>query len=512
MKKTPFWSPIVKRIATRQMLLCVLMGFASGLPLYVLIQLVPAMLRKENVSLAAIGFFSLIHLPYTWKFLWSPLMDRFSLPFLGRRTGWMLVSQIILFLMIGCLGIYKPAESVWMIAIFSTLVAFFSASQDIVLDAFRRELLSDEELGLGNSIHVTAYRLAGLIPGSLSFILADHLPWSSVFWITASFMLVGIVLSFIARERVSKNPGPRTLREAVVEPFHDFFQRNGKNQAILILCFMFLYKLGDSMATALSSPFYIDMGFSLTDIGLIAKHAALWPSIIGGLLGGILMLKIGINRALWLFGLVQMITILGFAALSEMGANKWMLALVVGAEYLGIGLGTAAFVAFIQRCTSAQFAATQIALFTALTALPRTFANATTGFIVESMGWTSFFLLCTLLAVPGMLLLLKIAPWNEPGTDQSQSSDSDSDAPLPEEETIELRFDGGTEYDHRNSSSDMDVGEALTILGLPSGASKAEIIATHRRLMQKVHPDRGGNNYLAAKINQAKEFLITKPN
>jgi PAT family beta-lactamase induction signal transducer AmpG len=291
---------------------------------------------------------------------------------------------------------------------------FLSATQDIVLDAYRRQILPDAELGLGNSIHVNAYRIAGLVPGSLALILADSLPWETVFMITGGFMLSGIVLTLSIGEPARTEQHPATLESAIVEPFKEFFTRQGVQQACLILAFMLLYKLGDSMATALATPFYLDMGYSKTEIGLVAKNAALWPMIIGGILGGILMLKIGINRALWLFGLVQIISILGFALLARVGEGLWLLGLVIGFEYLGVGLGTAAFVAFIARTTQPAFAATQFALFTALTAVPRTVASSTTGIIVEGIGWENFFYLCTALAIPGMLLLLKVAPWNSP--------------------------------------------------------------------------------------------------
>ena len=276
----------------------------------------------------------------------------------------------------------------------------------------RDRILPDHELGLGNSIHVNAYRIGGLVPGALSLVLADSLPWNTVFIITAVFMLVGIGLTLSIAEPPRIGKQPTSLHAAVVEPFREFFSRQGVQQALLILAFMLLYKLGDSMATALATPFYLDMGYSKTEIGLVAKQAALWPVIIGGILGGILMLKIGINRALWLFGLVQIISILGFALLARVGEGLWLLGLVIGFEYLGVGLGTAAFVAFIARTTNPAFAATQLALFTAVTAVPRTIASAATGVIVEGVGWENFFYLCTLLAIPGMLLLLKVAPWN----------------------------------------------------------------------------------------------------
>jgi PAT family beta-lactamase induction signal transducer AmpG len=399
------------------MLICIFTGFASGMPLYVLISLVPAWLRTEGVGLKEIGFFALIGLPYIWKFVWSPLLDRYSLSLFtykpGLRRSWMLSTQVLLLVTIGTLGFLDPLTQLWPIAWLCLGIAFLSATQDIVLDAYRRQILPDQELGLGNSIHVNAYRVGGLIPGSLSLVLSDFLPWETVFLITAAFVLAGIALTLSIKEPPCTHQQPATLQAAIVEPFNEFFSRQGVQQALLILAFMLLYKLGDSMATALATPFYLDMGFSKTEIGIVAKQAALWPMIIGGIAGGILMLKIGINRALWLFGFVQIISILGFAVLARVGGGLWLLGLVIGFEYLGVGLGTAAFVAFIARTTNPAFAATQFALFTALTAVPRTVASAATGIIVEGVGWENFFYMCTLIAIPGMLLLFKVAPWNE---------------------------------------------------------------------------------------------------
>lgn len=400
-------------ILNRRMLICVFTGFTSGLPLYVLIQLVPGWLRVEGVGLAEIGFFALVGFPYTWKFLWAPVMDRYTLPFLGHRRGWMLLTQLALLVSIAVMGFIRPDLSIWTVAYLAAAVAFFSASQDIVLDAYRRELLPDVELGLGNAIHVQTYRLAGLVPGSLAFILADYLPWHTVFVVVALFMAVGIVLTLVIDEAISEPTPPKTLRAALIEPFSEFVSSRGVAGAALVLAFMFLYKLGDNMATALQTPFYIDVGFSMTQIGTVAKFASLAAAIIGGLAGGVAMIRLGINRALWVFGVVQVVSILGFALLSEIGANLWMLGVTVSFEYLGVGLGTAAFVAYIARNTNPAFAATQFALFTALTSVPRTLANAVTGVIVEQTGWTNFFLLCTVLALPGMLLLIKVAPWNE---------------------------------------------------------------------------------------------------
>ena len=411
---------MVSALFTRSMLICVFTGFSSGLPLYLLLNLLPAWLRTEGINLKVIGAFALIQFPYTWKFLWSPFLDRYVVPMFGRRRGWMLVTQFALMGTIAWMGTLSPRDELSWVIYAATAVAFLSATQDIAIDAYRRELLSNAELGLGNAVHVNAYRIAGLVPGSLSLIMADHFAWPVVFAVTALFMIPGMAMTLLVAAPVITGTRPKTLRDAVVEPFHEFMGRAGVRSALLVLSFIFLYKLGDSMCTALATPFYLDMGFSKSDIGLIAKNAGLWPSVIGGLLGGLWMLKLGINRGLWLFGVVQVVSILGFAWLSRIGPfmeigapERTALALVIGFEALGVGLGAAAFVAYIARATHPAYTATQFALFTSLAAVPRTFLNATTGWLVEQLGWFGFFMLCVVLALPGMLLLFKVAPWNE---------------------------------------------------------------------------------------------------
>src|SRR5208282_3992498 len=399
----------------RRMLICVFTGFSSGLPLYLLINLLPAWLRSEGVDLRSIGMFALIQLPFTWKFLWAPLLDRYAPPVFGRRRSWMLAMQVLLLISIPAFGALRPQLDLWTIAYLATAVAFFAATQDIALDAYRRELLPDSELGLGNAIHVQAYRVSSLVPGALALVLSDHFPWQTVFVVTALFMLPGIVNTLLVSEPVLARPAPRTLAEAVIEPFYEFITRAGWQRALLILAFIFFYKLGDSMATALATPFYLDMGFSKSEIGLIAKNAGLWASVVGGLLGGLWMLRVGINRGLWLFGVVQVVSILGFAWLAYVHQpDRMLLAGVIAFEALGVGLGTAAFTAFIARTTDRRYTATQFALFTSLASVPRALVNATTGWIVEQTGWFAFFLLCTALALPGMALLLRVAPWNGP--------------------------------------------------------------------------------------------------
>lgn len=407
---------LLKEIFSKKMALCLSLGFASGMPLFVVLTLLGAYLRKEGVNLKEIGLFSLIMIPYTWKFVWSPLVDRYNLFHLGRRRSWMLISQIAVFFSIFLLGQFSPKTSLSVIAVVSVILSFASATQDIVIDAYRREILTDRELGLGTSLFITASRASSLVPGGLSLVIAQFLSWSDVFFITSAFMLPALVVTFFIKEPETIN-APRNLRQAIIEPFREFKDRRGLKSMFLIILFVFCYKLGDSMATALATPFYIDLHYDLLTIGLVAKNAGLWSMLIGGILGGVIMLKTGINKALWYFGFGQLITILGFVILAHEGIGSdtapsvFLLAFVIIAECLGAGLGTSAFVAFLSAQTNKTYAATQFALLTSLSAVPRTFCNATTGYIVEFMGWENFFIFCTVLAIPGMLLLLKVAPF-----------------------------------------------------------------------------------------------------
>jgi PAT family beta-lactamase induction signal transducer AmpG len=405
----------------RKMLICVMLGFTSGLPLFLLYNLLSAWLKAEQVDLKSIGLFALVGFPYTWKFVWSPLMDRFHFPLLGRRRGWMFVTQLALLAAIGSFGFFSPQGELSMIVALAGAVAFLSASQDIVIDAYRRELLSEHEQGSGTALFVNAYKMSTLVPGSLSLILSDFMSWQMVFGITGLFMLPGMVTTLLIAEPTIYGNPPRTLREAVVEPFHEFITRSGWSRALLILAFIFLYKLGDSMATALATPFYMDLGFSRTQIGLVAKNAGLWASLAGGILGAVWLEKTGVNRGLWIFGVLQAVAILGFALLAQTGVSTsgaepstLLLGLVIGLEAFAVGLGTAAFTGFIATTTDQRYTATQFALFTSLAAVPRTFFNAITGYIVDQTGWFVFFLICFALAIPGMLLLPKIAPWRQP--------------------------------------------------------------------------------------------------
>ncbi len=431
---------LFRAIINKNMLICIFNGFTAGLPLYYLFQLVPAWLRDEGVDLKTIGLFALIGLPYTWKFIWSPIMDRWTPPFLGRRRGWMLITQVALMATMFAFSFLDPKLSIWLIAYTAFVLAFFSASQDIVLDAYRRELLPDGELGLGNSMYMNGYRASGFISGGLGIFLAGTMPWPTVHFIIGLFMVVGIVKTFLIKEAIQNINPPKSLRDSVVEPLKEFFKRKGIHQAILVIVFMFFYKFGDNLATALSTPFYLDMGFSKAIIGSIVKSTGFFSTLIGTFLGGVIIFKIGINKSLWIFGFVQMISILGFALLATYPQGVifldyllspiFLLGSVIAFEYLGVGLGASAMVAFMARSSNINFTATQFALFSSILALPRTLANATTGFLIEGvqstdgiyfeifgsfegMGYINFFYFCTACAIPGMILLLWAAPWGE---------------------------------------------------------------------------------------------------
>ena len=399
-----------------RMLTCVFLGFSSGLPLFVLITLMQGWMRDAGVDIRVIGMFALVQLPYAWKFVWSPLMDRFvpGLPGWrpGRRRGWMLLTQVLVALAIGSLGFFSPKHDLTVIAALAIGLAFFSASQDIVIDAYRRELLGDAEQGLGTAIYVNAYKVAGLVPGGLSLILSAYLSWPAVFVVTAAFMVPGMLTSLVIGEPRTPGAPPKSLKEAVILPFREFLARDGWRGAVLVLAFIFLYKLGDSMATSLATEFYRDLGFTLPQIGVIAKTTSFWASIAGGLVGGACLIRIGIGRGLWIFGIVQWLSILGFMWLAIHGRSTLGLGCVVAFEAFSAGLGTAAFTAYMASATDARYTATQFALFTSLSAVPRTVANASAGYLEKMIGWSEFFLICSLLAIPGILILTRVAPWS----------------------------------------------------------------------------------------------------
>ena len=428
------------------MLTCIGTGFASGLPIYVLVQMIPTWMRDSQIDLKTIGLFSLTQLPYVWKFIWAPIFDiqpKFAPK--NRRKSWALLCQSALFVACLSMSFLNPTDHLMPIAALSLVISIASASQDAVLDAHRREILTDEEMGLGSSIFVNAYRLSSLIPGSLALYLADLYNWQVAHWsvATALLIIIGFTL-WMPEPAVHLEQTKKGLKDIFGKPFKEFLNRNGTRNVVLILSFMLFYKLGDSMATALASPFYLDLGFSKTDLASTVKVASLWSSIAGGIIGGIWMLKMGVKRSLWVFGWFQLLTILGFAALAwdstilplhaenpnlsgeqialqfGLSPNTLLLFIVISAEYLGVGLGTAAFVAFIAQHTNKRFSAAQFALLTSISGLPRTLASSQAGWIIEQTGYTHFFLFCTILALPGMGLLLCMTHI-KPVTDCEQS-------------------------------------------------------------------------------------------
>ncbi len=396
----------VKEILSRKMLSSFLMGFSSGLPLLLTLSILQAWMKEVNIDLKLIGVMSLIGLPYTLKYLWAPVFDRFTLPFLGRRRGWLLVSQILLMVAIVLLGFSNPREHIWFTAFAAFLVSFFSASQDIVIDAYRREDLDDNELGLGSSLYVNGYRIGLLVAGSGGLMMADHISFKYVYSIMALFLIPGIITTLFSPEpKIDKTVIPKSLKEAVIDPLIDYFKRD---YAILILCFILLYKIGDTMAGAMTTPFYLDLGFTKTEIGVVVKLFGFWATIAGGLIGGLVILKTGIIKALWFFGFLQAFSTAGFSLLAIIGYSIPTLSFVIAFENFSSGMGTAAFVAFMGSITNKRFTATQFALLSGLMGVPRVLAAAPTGFLVEQMGWVSFFILCTLIAIPGMMIIFKL--------------------------------------------------------------------------------------------------------
>jgi len=398
-----------KVIFSRRMFVSFVMGFACGLPLLLTSTVLQAWMKEEGVDLTMIGLMALVGLPYALKFLWAPFLDRFTLSLLGRRRGWLLIAQIGLVFSIAGLGFTHPAQNPVVMVIAALLLTFCSASQDIVVDAYRREDLADEELGLGSSFYINGYRVGMLLASGGGLILADHLPFTLVYLVMAACMLPGIITTLLTPEPVISEGTPKTLRGAIIEPLVEYFSRE---KAVLILAFILLYKIGDTMASAITTPFYLDIGFSKTEIGAVVKLFGFWATIAGSLIGGVLMLRIGINRSLWIFGFLQAISTTGFALLAHIGYSVPVLSGVIAFENLTGGMGTAAYAAFMGSITNKKFTATQYALLSSLMGVPRVLAAAPTGFLAKHMGWESFFVFCVLIAIPGMLLLLKFAPWN----------------------------------------------------------------------------------------------------
>lgn len=478
---------------SRKMAALLLLGFSSGLPLFLTSRTLQVWMTEENVDLGVIGLFAIVALPYSLKFLWSPLLDRFVPPFMGRRRGWLVITQVGLVLAIAAMALQRPAQDVQVLqvlAINALVITFLSATQDIAGDAYRTDVLKPQELEIGASVWVLGYRLALLITSFLALVLADYVPWNLVYLLMAAFMAVGIITSFWAPQapdenfqnctplslkdvfflllivllvagllggallgyiplnvfywvvaavigmwlitsfllpkRTLENSLPQSLQDAVTLPFQEFFHRFGLAQGSLILAFILLYKLGDALVGNMANPFLVAINFSKTQIGAIQGGMGFIATTVGVLAGGAIMTRLGINRCLWIFGILQLLSNLGYYALAIAGKNDSLLVIAINLENFCAGLVTVVTVAFLMSLCNHSFTTTQFALFSSLTAISRDILSAPAGELAKATGWATFFLITVIVALPGLLLLPFVAPWNpqiavpRPGLDDEE--------------------------------------------------------------------------------------------
>ena len=401
-----------------RMFICLLVGFSGGIPLGLTGGTLQAWMASEKVDLTLIGLFSLVGLPYTLKFIWAPLMDRYVPPFLGRRRGWLFVTQIALAGAIAAMAFSNPVIAPGAMAVMALAVSFSSASQDIVIDAYRTELLSESERGAGSALYIMGYRLAMIVSGALALILSDHIPWSSVYLIMAGCIGVGVIASLFGPEPILKETAPKTLAIAVWGPFVEYFKRRG---AFEILLFIVFYKLGDVLTGMMTTPFMIQIGFTKTDIGAVNKGLGVFATIIGTLTGGALMARFGMRRSLWTFGIMQALSNLCFMILAYMGHHYPTMVSAIVIENLCSGMGTAAFSAFLMSLCNTKFTATQYALLTSFMAFSRVFITAPSGWMAKNLGWEHYFLFTSMMAIPGLFLLLRYNTWTRIEVDSHQA-------------------------------------------------------------------------------------------
>jgi len=391
-----------------------LLGFASGLPFNLIGngKAFQGWMTASGVDLTKIGLFSMIGLPYSLKFLWAPVVDRYIPPFLGRRRGWLLVTQVLLLAAIAAMSVHDPTTGLRALAFNAIVIAIFSASQDIAGDAYRTDVLGDREMGAGAAIWVLGYRVALLLTGSLSFVLADRLSWGTVYSLLSGLMLIGIVATFLAPEPPLKEAPPRTLGEAVAMPFQDFFTRVGPGLGIGVLIFIVLYKYADALAGSMTTPFLLKTGFTQTEVGVVFGGAGLLATIAGSLVAGATIARVGLNRSLWIFAVFQALSNLTYYGLSLVGRNHSYMVGAIVIENFGVGLVSSALVAYIMTMCNRRFSATQFALLSSLVAASRDILVAPGGKIAQSMGWPTFFLITVVAGLPCILLLPVVAPWN----------------------------------------------------------------------------------------------------
>lgn len=390
----------------------IFLGFASGLPFYLTSTTLQAWMTKADVDLTTIGLFSLVGLPYSLKFLWAPLLDRYVPPFFGRRRGWLVITQVLLLIAIASMSLHDPARGLRLLAFNALLIAFLSASQDVAGDAYRTDVLHHREMGAGAAIWVLGYRIALLLTGSLAFVLADRMPWPVVYLILSALMLVGVIAAVLAPEPALDDAPPRSLAEAVILPFNEFFTRSGLFRGVLVLLFIVLYKYSDSLVIVMGTPFLLQAGYTQTEIGVVRGGAGLIATIVGALAGGAVLARIGMNRTLWAVALLQAASNLGYYFLSVAERNSTSLLTVIVIENFIGGMASAALLAFLMMMCNKRFSATQFALLSSLVAASRDLLTAPSGGIAEATGWPSFFLISIAAGLPSLLMLPFIAPWN----------------------------------------------------------------------------------------------------
>ncbi len=396
-------SPYLEVFRSRRIAIVTLLGFSSGLPLALTGGTLQAWMTVTGVDLRTIGLFALVGLPYTLKFFWSPFMDRFVPPWMGRRRGWIIITQLSLVLGISAMAFSSPQQAPLLLALLALTVAFTSASQDIVIDAYRTDVLREQERGVGAAVFVMGYRIALLVSGALALILSDHIGWRKTYLLMAAVMGMGILSTLFGPEPEEKAVPPGTMKEAVWGPMKEYFSRNS---AFRLLLLIILYKLGDAYAGALTTAFLIKgVGFSVSEVGTINKGLGFASLIVGAIFGGTLMVRLKLFRSLLFFGILQAVSNLSFMLLALAGKSYGILVFAVALENLTGGMGTAAFVSLLMAMCNHRYTATQYALLSSLAALGRIFISPTSGFLVESIGWASFFFVTFLTALPGLGLL-----------------------------------------------------------------------------------------------------------
>lgn len=390
---------------SRKMATLLLLGFSSGLPLYLTSRTLQAWMTVEGVNLTAIGLFSLVGLPYSVKFLWSPLVDRFSLPFLGRRKSWISLMQLALVISIGAMAFQRPATALQFVALNTLAIAFFSATQDITVDAYRADVLDREEMAAGAGVFVLGYRIGMIVTGSAALIIADRMSWPAVYLLLAAAMLATMIVSTRAPEPRRDLQPPSSLSEAVRMPFIEFFKRSGMSRGLTILAFIVLFQLGDQMINNMTTPFLLQIGFSQTDVGAIQGGVGLLATIAGALAAGTVSSRTSLYRALWIVGVLQAASNFGYMALANAGHNYPMMIAAIVIENFCTGLGGTTLVAFLMSLCNPRFSATQYALLSSVIAVTRAVLVSPAGALASATGWPVFFLISVFAAMPGLVAL-----------------------------------------------------------------------------------------------------------